>query len=77
MVSDDEYLTYLIENKYLKLSNTAKSNLLSVCNICNENTTIYAFNPCGHMCCKTCKKRLQNKCHICRGKISKTIKLHF
>ena len=77
MVSDDEYLTYLIENQYLKLTNSTKTKLLSVCNICNKETRLFAFDPCGHMCCLTCSNKLNNKCHICRGKISKFIKLYF
>lgn len=69
----------VIENNVEK-DNEIKSELVTIedilCPIClsvNSNSVII---PCGHTLCETCSKVLQN-CHICRGEISKVMKIYF
>ena len=80
-MKDYEYLSELIKDGLIKLSNEEKKKLFSTCNICCENKVLYVFNKCGHTCCKRCFKTLDKcnicgrKCHICGRNIKSVIKL--
>lgn len=47
------------------------------CNICwTKRKNVMAFTSCGHTACCNCASKLTD-CHICRKKITRTIKLYF
>jgi hypothetical protein len=48
------------------------------CEICTVNKKCVAYNPCGHVSCWSCYKKLEKekKCHVCRGEISSFLKIY-
>ncbi len=48
------------------------------CEICLSNKKCVAYNPCGHVSCWSCYKKLEKekKCHVCRGEISSFLKIY-
>ena len=45
------------------------------CAVCMENEIDIVFSSCGHGCCPVCSNKLK-RCHICRKKIKKKIKMY-
>jgi hypothetical protein len=46
------------------------------CKICLENPINIATLPCGHLFCKACYKKSNNKCYNCRGKITNILNIY-
>ena len=54
-----------------------KSNEDGMCSICVEDKKVqYCMEPCGHLFCDSCTRRLENVCHICRNRIQKKIRIY-
>lgn len=50
------------------------------CNICEERPKDTCIDPCGHTLCMVCATEItcrNNKCPVCRKRISKTLKIYF
>lgn len=77
-MNDDDYYTFMVENKYINEPNATQSHKANVleCPICYNENELHVINPCGHMCCKGCKIKI-DKCCICRGKIISFIQIRF
>ena len=48
-----------------------------ICAICYENPVQYCLNPCGHLYCKNCSKKVGSTCFFCRKHCTNRIKLMF
>jgi len=47
-----------------------------ICPICKSNYIQYIYDPCGHGFCNKCITKKNNKCHVCRNSIDKTLKIY-
>ena len=47
------------------------------CAICYDNPVQYCLNPCGHLFCKNCSKKIVNICFFCRKPCNSRIKMMF
>jgi len=78
-MNDEEYHKFLIDQKYIDVSTTNshkhKTKTLE-CPICYCDDELYVANPCGHMYCKSCTKKI-TKCGICRSEINNYIQIRF
>jgi hypothetical protein len=51
-------------------------NSILYCTICLTNTSSHVCDPCGHIFCKSCCNKINNKCPICRKYVEKVIKMY-
>lgn len=71
--SDEENCQFDISDQILNRPNS-NNDLCSVCLVTKKE---YICIPCGHYCCcAECKNQLNNKCPICRRRISSIIKVY-
>jgi len=49
-----------------------------LCSICVEDKKVqYCMEPCGHLFCEDCTKRIESSCHFCRNRVNKKIRMYF
>jgi hypothetical protein len=46
------------------------------CSICLTNASSHVCVPCGHIFCKSCCDKINNKCATCRENVEKVVKLY-
>ncbi len=66
--------------KFMKemLSEVGEHNIervVSKCPVCYESEPDHCFTSCGHLYCKSCSSKLNNKCSLCNKKSLSIIKI--
>jgi DNA-directed RNA polymerase beta subunit len=65
------------EQQTLRLTQLTEEVTLSrECKVCLQEAPLFVLVPCGHTVCGDCRPHLKGACHLCRGDIRQTIKLH-
>jgi len=65
------------DQQTLQLTQVKETLTLSrECKVCLQEASLFVLVPCGHTVCGDCRPHLKGSCHLCRGDIRQTIKLH-